>query len=386
MQIATVGGLGPHLLPHSSSVSLLLSLPWELWEPALHWASFEPWSHHAWPQQRALVPCIRALKVKNSFIKSEKELSALHTAILGVPVTRREGFVWRGTPLWQSEASKPQGHPLLPALQLSSTKEQQHWLLPKGEAQPETLPCVAYVLEREFLWLTQHLTEWQSLFLSFHKSIKTTRAGKPFSFAPKKPKMCSSVMQLLVVFSHWSQQHFHPGLPSASGCLSRELLHAGQTVGSQCWMLSQSPALPSPSHRWCSCCLSLTNLGGGNAALPRKAPKPWSFFPSSQWGGIGISGLEKGAGGSSHSRSLLQGLDLSWSAAEKLWPTSGFSWCRSLPWKAGDSCHREETCNESSRIWSLKGQRPPKLLLSLAQPRLSGLCPWYYTHSQSLSL
>lgn len=103
--------------------------------------------------------------MKNGFIESEKELSALHAAILGVPVTRKEGFVWCGPPLWQNEASKPQGtgrdkgHPLLLALQLSPAKEQQHWLLPKGEAQPETLPCVAYVLEREFLWLTQHSTE-----------------------------------------------------------------------------------------------------------------------------------------------------------------------------------------------------------------------------------
>lgn len=40
--------------------------------------------------------------MKNGFIKSENELSALHTATLEVPVTRKEGFVWRGPPLCAS--------------------------------------------------------------------------------------------------------------------------------------------------------------------------------------------------------------------------------------------------------------------------------------------
>lgn len=170
-----------------------------LWEPPLCGASAEPRSHCAWPQQCGFVPCKRVFNVKNGSIKSKKGIGALHSAALKVPVIRKEGFarcghtwaghgtlltilvrrnksrfpheravqVWRALRREQNEASKPQGHgqrsagrELLCCLRCSSapTKE-QHWLLPKEKARPESLPCVPYALEREFLWLAQHLTE-----------------------------------------------------------------------------------------------------------------------------------------------------------------------------------------------------------------------------------
>lgn len=95
------GWLGPRLLP----IPALLSLPWELWEPAQHWASFEPWSHHAWPQQCAFVPCNRALRWKNGFIKSEKD-SVPCTQQLLEPLSpgKRVCVAW-ATPLCQLDGA-----------------------------------------------------------------------------------------------------------------------------------------------------------------------------------------------------------------------------------------------------------------------------------------
>lgn len=166
--------------------------------------------------------------MKNGFIKSKKGIGALHTAALEAPVIRgKEDFACgppthtladQGTPLTvlvrrsksrfharelcgsgvlsgASKTRRPNPSGTGSAAQAGSCSsapaKEQHWLLPEEEARPETLPCVAYALEREFLWLTQHLTERQSLSLSFHKSVKTVSAGKPFIF-PRKKRRCAT--------------------------------------------------------------------------------------------------------------------------------------------------------------------------------------------------
>lgn len=127
-------------------------------------------------------------------------------------------------------------------------------------------------------------------------------------------------------------------------------------------MLSQSPALPSPSHQQCSAA-SLTNLGGGNA---RKAPRPGSFFPSSQWGGIRILGPGRGTGGSLNNRDCCR----DWICPEM---PHWASLMQQPPLERyGQLAQGGAFQGESSRSSS---QRPLKLLLSLAQPRLPASAP-----------
>lgn len=128
------------------------------------------------------------------------------------------------------------------------------------------------------------------------------------------------------------------------------------------------PALPRAAPA-----ASLTDLGGGNAALARKGPKPWSFSPSSLGGGIGISGPGRGAGGSSHSRDWIcpeMPQTLRSSEPPQASPDAGASLGK--PWTI--FTERGPSVKEQQEL-KPKSQKAPKLLLSLAQPRLAACAP-----------
>lgn len=137
-------------------------------------------------------------------------------------------------------------------------------------------------------------------------------------------------------------------------------------------MLSQSPALPSPSHQQCSAA-SLTNLGGGNA---RKAPRPGSFFPSSQWGGIRILEPGRGTGGSLNNRDCCR----DWICPEM---PHWASLMQQPPLERyGQLAQRGLSRREQQKLKPEASQTPPQP----GTAQTASLCPWNCIHSQSLSL
>lgn len=166
-------------------------------------------------------------------------------------------------------------------------------------------------------------------------------------------------MQLLLFFSsgHWSQQHFNSLMSVAVVAMSK-LLRASQAAGAGA---QDHPPLPSSmaTVSLCSICMGT-----------KKDPKLCSlcFTPVDQ-GDVGVSEAERGAGGSSHSRSLPH----QHSETPEAWPSAGAScpklltttsinYCRKGPCREGaarNSSFRAIGLPEISQAWHSPAWQSP---------------------------